>query len=434
MADYDFNVTTLHMEAEESCFDWNDMEMEMNDTYFNPWDSEKWHPVKADYEQPMRSFYFPKPMGVSKLRISDGGAMIPQACSDQFFLHGGRCYTGMCPPGFKAIDNPKGGMQCEACSNGCLMCDQPLDALNPDSCNSGGCDVTNGFQQATDNNVGNCNKDFDCPAPGFYDPTVGDCRTCDVQNCDACDGLGMCSMCKEDFYLYVIEPVNQSDPPAYECLGSCPSGTYGERGHCYDCHSDCQSCIGPENDACTSCAYSSSGGPSSLLNEDMIIHQIHQQYMFEEESWMMESGNSTDTFTSSHNFDTLQNYTEEVYGSCVPDCSTVVLEDYPWTKLHSEMYYRPEDASTGTTMFDANTCQANPMNCLEVTDGVCTLCEAGFNWNYETKRCSEFNNIEGCLFLNSDDPTKCFLCEEWMVATPDGICDYQQCDMGQYYS
>lgn len=44
-------------------------------------------------------------------------------------------------------------------------------------------------------------------------------------------------------------------PPEGECVSVCPDGFYGDEdtNDCEECHSDCMTCNGPEDDDCLSC-------------------------------------------------------------------------------------------------------------------------------------------------------------------------------------
>lgn len=97
----------------------------------------------------------------------------------------------------------------------------------------------------------------ECPTGQYFDYDTMSCKACG-NNCLNCLNANSCSLCAADSSM-----TNSGD-----CYFDCPPGTYYEQTvdgtFCYNCHSSCEQCSGPEIDDCLSCK------KDSLFSPDII--------------------------------------------------------------------------------------------------------------------------------------------------------------------
>ena len=133
---------------------------------------------------------------------------------------------------------------CVSCHKSCQECTGP-SASECSSCSAAGYNLSNG-RCVCAGGVGGCQ----CSSDEYYDADASMCRGCDA-SCAECSGHSSqnCTACATDFNLYLGECVCQQS--TCQCL----SGTYFDTpsGTCKACSSDCQECLGPTLNECTSC-------------------------------------------------------------------------------------------------------------------------------------------------------------------------------------
>ncbi|KAG7241170.1 hypothetical protein INR49_025913 [Caranx melampygus] len=139
-------------------------------------------------------------------------------CNSSYYVSDGACMKLECGEG--EVEDPDYD-DCMACEEGCSKC----VLYNPRHCLS----CTEGFYK-------------NCPAKTYSVDEEMTCVPCD-DNCVSCDEHE-CYWCETDLFL-----------SEGRCVSVCPIGFYGDEdtNDCEECHSDCVTCSGPEDNDCLSC-------------------------------------------------------------------------------------------------------------------------------------------------------------------------------------
>ena len=113
---------------------------------------------------------------------------------------------------------PKNNLFCFSCVTPCDNC------VNESYCSS--CLVGQGYLSN-----GQCVDAADCPGGTYADDTTLKCKTC-PSGCTLCDNATICTECSSIYFFY-----------EFQCLTSCPTGTYKDSSTCQLCTSPCLTCI-----------------------------------------------------------------------------------------------------------------------------------------------------------------------------------------------
>ena len=143
------------------------------------------------------------------------------ACVEPLLLQANTC-VNRCGPGFY-----QNGFLCTPCSTGCVSCTGPNICL---ICGSGRL-AYNGFCYNT------------CPAGSVAANNSATCVDCNVPCATCVEHPSKCTTCTSCCGSLFN----------FQCLASCPVGTYSINGTCQYCAYSCATCLG-SNATCTSCA------------------------------------------------------------------------------------------------------------------------------------------------------------------------------------
>ncbi|XP_042893586.1 furin-like protease 2, partial [Penaeus japonicus] len=186
-----------------------------------------------------------------------------------------------------------------------------------------------------------------CPS-GFF-AQRGRCLPC-AHGCETCSSYTSCSSCSAQFYLHVDQ-----------CVSSCPDGTYSDRGVCSACDASCKTCYGPRADQCALCQ-----NGSFLL--DGTCHQSCPESHYPQES---------ECLPCYHNCKTCR-------GSGLNDCTS--CRDY-----------------------------------LTLDGGMCIECRSGRYYNLSSQRCEPCSS--SCLTCSSGGERSCTSCQSpKSLHTASGTC------------
>ncbi|CAB1448387.1 unnamed protein product [Pleuronectes platessa] len=159
-------------------------------------------------------------------------------CNSSYYVSDGACVKLECGEG--EVEDPDYD-DCMACEEGCSKC----VLYNPRHCLS----CTVGFYNFQDGCYNNC------PAKTYSMDQEMTCVPCD-DSCVSCDEHE-CYWCETDLFLSgTTAPLGQDmESGEGTCVSVCPDGFYGDEdtNDCEECHSDCVTCSGPEDDECLSC-------------------------------------------------------------------------------------------------------------------------------------------------------------------------------------
>ncbi|KAM3965420.1 furin-like protease 2 isoform 1-T2 [Aphomia sociella] len=279
---------------------------------------------------------------------------------------------------------------------------------------------------------------------------------CDSQGCYG-KGPTQCIACKH----YRLDDA---------CVSRCPPRSFANQGGiCWSCHESCETCVGPGQDSCLTCA------PAHLLVADLAVclQQCPDGYWEDSESSVCRPcaahcatcSDRADACTSCEHHLVLHD------GTCVASCppSYYETEDYTCAQCHSSCVTceGPGEAQCVTCHASSyalegrclsscpsgyfadkkrKECMKCPVGCSTCTSAFCLSCDANWELNKKNKctpvgseRCitGEFTDGQRCRRCHSacetcygEDESQCLTCP-----SPDLLQDYKcvsECSRGYY--
>ncbi|XP_050300640.1 furin-like protease 2 [Anthonomus grandis grandis] len=207
------------------------------------------------------------------------------------------------------------------------------------------------------------------------------------------------------------------------CVSACPPRSYSDQGVCKPCHEACETCTGPDQKSCVTCA----PGHVRVLDLDICLQQCPENYF--------------------------ENFADRTCISCHANCAGCENRPDHCTSCdhHLLLYQNKCLASCPPNTFETNDYRCAPCDescetCIGGNSSQCVKCPAGKYWN--EGRCvsecpahhfSDFNQREcvecppGCSECNASTCISCL--DDWKVNLK-GRCQTQssnKCDVDQYY-
>ncbi|XP_041980704.1 furin-like protease 2 isoform X2 [Aricia agestis] len=248
-----------------------------------------------------------------------------------------------------------------------------------------------------------------------------DCDSeCDSQGCYG-KGPSQCVACKQ----YKLDDT---------CVSRCPPRSYANKGGvCLPCHESCETCVGPGQESCLTCAI------AHFLVEDLAVcmQQCPDGYWADNDAAVCRPcASHCSTCSERANVCTSCEHHLVLYnGTCTASCppSTYETEDYNCGKCHESC-----DTCTGPKDSQCVSCHATyylldgkclnvcpsgyyadkkrkecmkcPVGCETCLSGLCSSCKP--NWDLNKKGKCIQRNSDRCSAKEYSDGTKCHGCHE----------------------
>lgn len=263
-----------------------------------------------------------------------------------------------------------------------------------------------------------------CPSGTFQDQTV--CRSC-PKHCASCTSSSQCAQCQP----------GSLQLPSGLCQETCPNSTYyNQAGSCLSCHLSCLECHGPQDTDCTSChsGHTLSGGRCNLQTEciagEYFDHRVFECRKCHDLCAECSGWEASECTACNPGKVLMQN------GHCNADkfIHSCAQGEY-FSESGQECASCPAGCSTCEDDITCTNCsQGMFLRSSQVGDSreevvACVqTCPAGFFGDPQSASCT------GCPpeCITCDDPFHCLSCSEFSASPINGVCP-QPCSADRYY-
>ncbi|EAT45948.1 AAEL002793-PA [Aedes aegypti] len=107
-----------------------------------------------------------------------------------------------------------------------------------------------------------------CPDGFFGDKKRHECMPCPI-GCSTCSSGSICTACRDNWTM------NKKAKCIANGSNNCDESEYYENGHCHSCHSTCETCTGPTEHECLTCA------SPLLLQNQRCVNECDEGYYME---------------------------------------------------------------------------------------------------------------------------------------------------------
>ncbi|KPU75290.1 uncharacterized protein Dana_GF19273, isoform B [Drosophila ananassae] len=172
------------------------------------------------------------------------------SCDHHLVMHENKCYSACPLNAFETEDN-----KCALCHSSCATCNGPTEL---------DCITCRPSRYVWKNKCLNS-----CPSGFFADKKRLECMPCQ-EGCRSCTSNGICSECLENWTLAKDKCIV---PGSEACSES--EFLSQSKDHCLACDASCESCSGPSETNCTSCA------PNRLLEQKRCVSGCQDGFFME---------------------------------------------------------------------------------------------------------------------------------------------------------
>ncbi|CAO1381843.1 unnamed protein product [Diamesa hyperborea] len=307
------------------------------------------------------------------------------SCDHHLVMHEHKCYAA-CPKNTYETED----FNCANCHSSCASCNGSSESQ---------CILCRSNRFSYE---GKCLNT--CPDGFFSDKKRKECMQCPV-GCATCSG-DTCLTCKTDWMK------NKKDKCVTNGSSNCDESEYFDNGRCHPCHSTCETCTGPTENDCLSCA------PNLLLQNNKCVNTCDKGYF-------MEAGACTLCLHTCNQCVSRMNCTECVKGLQLQsgECRATCADGYYSDRGSCVKCYLSCDTCSGPRRDQCVKCPPS----WKLAAGEChPECPEGFfKTDFGCQKCHHY-----CKTCNAPGPLACTACPSHFMLD-GGLCT--ECLGSQFY-
>lgn len=171
------------------------------------------------------------------------------SCDHHLVMHEHKCYSA-CPKNTYETED----YNCADCHPSCMTCNGSSESQ---------CILCRAGRFAHEGRCLNA-----CPDGFFGDKKRHECMPCPI-GCSTCSSGSICTACRDNWTM------NKKAKCIANGSNNCDESEYYENGHCHSCHSTCETCTGPTDHECLTCA------SPLLLQNQRCVNECDEGYYME---------------------------------------------------------------------------------------------------------------------------------------------------------